>query len=90
MATAAAPSHDFIPVAEAAARLGMSRNSVKRRLQVGLLRGYVDDTNGYHYISVDSIERLLRHLDDLRASAILPGAEPMGDRWLRGQDEDDD
>lgn len=81
MAVAAPSSEGFVPVAVAAERLGISRNSVKRRLAAGVLRGYADPSNGYQYVSEASLVNLERLLERLRAAAQLPGSEPLDERW---------
>jgi hypothetical protein len=81
MAVAARSPDSFVPVAAAAERLRISRNSVKRRLAAGLLRGYADPANGYQYVSEASLANLEHLLERLRAAALLPGSEPLDERW---------
>jgi len=71
----------YIPVSEAAERLGISRNSVIRRIKAGRLESYQDPDNGYHFVSERSVEATLRRLQALRAAAALPGSEPLDERW---------
>jgi hypothetical protein len=73
--------HQFIPVAQAAEQLGISRNSAIRRIKMGRLEAYQDPDNGYFYVSERSVKTVLRRLQALRAAATLPGSEPLDDRW---------
>jgi len=73
----------FIPVAEAAERLGLSVNTVKRRVDAGILRGYQDPINGYYSVAERSVEDLLRVRQALQRSAALPGAEPPRKEWTK-------
>ncbi|SRR5581483_276807 len=66
---------DFVLVGEAAKRLGISHNSVLRRLKAGALKGFSDQVNGYHYVSVSSIDNTIRLREDLARAATLPGDE---------------
>ena len=66
----------FIAVAEAAERLGLSVNTVKRRVDAGILRGYRDPVNGYYSVAEQSVDELLRVRQALQRSAALPGAQP--------------
>jgi biotin operon repressor len=78
MAVLASPLHsDFVSVGKAAELLGISRNSVKRRIAAGLLRGYTDPSNGYQYVSRASVDDIVRLLRRLQASAQLPGSQPI-------------
>jgi hypothetical protein len=86
-----ASSPDFLTVGEAATRLGMSANSVKRRLDAGILRGYRDPDNGYHYITVESVDRLADNRRRLREAALLPGRnQSIGGKWGPAPGEDSD
>ena len=57
--------HHLVPIAEAAARLGLSRNAVQRRIETGLLRGVRDDRNGYRFVTLASLNDLLALIHDL-------------------------
>ncbi len=70
----------YIPISEAAKRLGISRNSILRRIKAGRLESYQDPDNGYHYVSERSVEATLRRLEGLRRAALLPG-DPLDERW---------
>ena len=73
----------FIPVAEAAERLGLSVNTVKRRVDAGILRGYQDPVNGYYSVAEQSVDELLRVRQALQRSAALPGAQPPRKEWAK-------
>lgn len=73
----------FIPVAEAAERLGLSVNTVKRRVDAGILRGYQDPVNGYYSVAEQSVDELLHVRQALQRSAALPGAQPPRKEWAR-------
>jgi len=64
---------DFVLVGGAATRLGLSHNSVLRRLKTGALKGFIDHVNGYHYVTVKSIDNTLRLREELARAATLPG-----------------
>ena len=64
---------DFVLVGEAAKRLGISHNSVLRRLKTRALNGFTDQVNGYHYVTVKSIDNTLRLREELARAATLPG-----------------
>jgi hypothetical protein len=82
MATLSRPTEAFASVGDAAKRLELSPNSVKRRLTAGILKGYQDPENGYHYITNESIERLLHNRRQLQLAAQdLPGRSPLSERW---------
>jgi len=66
---------DFLLVGEAAKRLGISHNSVLRRLKTGALKGFTEQVNGYHYVSGRSIDNTLRLREELARAATLPGDE---------------
>jgi hypothetical protein len=53
------PAGDLVPIAEAARRLGLSRNAVQRRIDSGFLAGERDPENRYRFVSRASLERLL-------------------------------
>lgn len=81
----------FSSVGDAAKRLSLSPNSVKRRLTAGILKGYQDPENGYHYITNASIERLLQNRRQLQLAAQeLPGRSQLSDIWASSPVEDDD
>jgi hypothetical protein len=90
MATTAPVSRpEFLTVGAAAQRLGMSANSVKRRLAAGVLRGYKASENGYHYVTAASVESLLLHRRQLQEAAMMPGrGQGDPDRWAPPSDED--
>jgi hypothetical protein len=88
MAVLAPPAPGFISVREAAELLHLSRNSVKRRIAAGLLRGYVDPSNSYQYVSKASVDEMLRVLQELQAAALLPGSEPVDERLTDAAEED--
>ncbi len=49
-----------IPVQEAAIQLGLSRESVMRRLATGELEGGKDGLSGRWYVTRESVERYLK------------------------------
>ena len=57
--------HDLVPIAEAATRLGLSRNAVQRRIDTGLLQGTRDERNGYRFVTRASLNELLTLIHDL-------------------------
>ena len=73
---------EYVPVREAERLLGLSRNSVLRRIKLGLLRGYPDPDNGYYKVSRASIEEALRRRNSARelAESRLPGSTPLSSR----------
>jgi hypothetical protein len=73
----------FIPVSEAADRLGLSVNTIKRRVDAGILRGYRDPINGYYSVAEPSVEDLLQLRQALQRSAALPGAEAPRKEWTK-------
>lgn len=66
----------YVPVREAEQLLGLSRNSVLRRIKLGILNGYPDPDNGYYKVSRASIQEALRRRREAHdlAEAVLPGA----------------
>ena len=66
---------DFVLVGHAAKRLGISHNSVLRRLKIGALKGFTDHVNGYHYVNVRSIDETIKLREELARAASLPGDE---------------
>ncbi len=58
-----------IPVQEAAIKLGLSRESVMRRLATGELEGGRDQLSGRWYATLESVERYLQEQQD-------PAADP--------------
>lgn len=83
MATTGPREGRFIPVAEAADRLGLSVNTVKRRVDAGILRGYQDPINGYYSVAERSVEELLQLRQALQRSATLPGTRPPRKEWAK-------
>ncbi len=67
----------FMPAAEAAGRLGISLNTVKRRVQARILAGYRDPVNSRYQVSEKAVEDALELRAALRRSAMLPGATPL-------------
>jgi DNA-binding MurR/RpiR family transcriptional regulator len=78
---------DFMPIAEAAERLGISRASAIRRVRAGRLGGYRDPDSGYYYAHRAAVAATLRRLQALRAAAKLPGGEPLDDRYRAPAEE---
>lgn len=72
----------FIAASEAAARLGLSLNTVKRRVDRQILAGYKDPVNGYYYVSERSVRRALELREALQRSALLPGAAKPRKEWV--------
>lgn len=64
----------FISAAKAASRLGISLNTVKRRVDARILAGYKDPVNGRYEVSDKAVEDALELRAALRRSAMLPGA----------------
>lgn len=60
-----ATDQDLVPIAEAATRLGLSRNAVQRRIDSGLLKGARDDRNGYRFVTRASLNDLVALIHDL-------------------------
>lgn len=71
----------FIPAAEAAEALGLSVNTVKRRVDAHILRGYKDPHNGYYSVDRQSVRELLDLRAALQRSASLPGAGRPRKEW---------
>lgn len=70
----------FIPASEAAERLDLSLNTVKRRVDAGILRGYKDPITQRYEVNLRAVEELLQLREALRRSASLPGsARPRRD-----------
>jgi hypothetical protein len=67
--------HDLVPIAEAeaAARLGLSRNAVQRRIDIGLLDGVRDERNGYRFVTRALVETLRDAQEMIAAIAVMPG-----------------
>ncbi|KKL51817.1 hypothetical protein LCGC14_2291660 [marine sediment metagenome] len=57
-----------IPVQEAAIQLGLSRESVMRRLATGELEGGKDGLSGRWYVTRESVERYLAKQQQAAAS----------------------
>lgn len=72
----------YVPVREAEQLLGLSRNSVLRRIKLGILTGYPDPDNGYYKVSRASIEEALRRRREAQelAETALPGSAPLEPR----------
>ncbi len=81
------PRAGFLPIAEAAERLGISRSSAVRRFRAGRLRGYQDPDSGYIYVAEDSVDEVLQRLEILRAGARLPGDRQLDERYRPPADE---
>jgi len=64
----------FIPASEAAERLGLALNTVKRRIDAGILAGYKDPITQRYQVSARAVADLLELRVALRRSASLPGA----------------
>jgi hypothetical protein len=80
--------HDLVPIAEAAARLGLSRNAVQRRIEIGVLEGVRDERNGYRFVTNTSLDRLLDLARAQEAIASFPyylDAGPVDPDSLLGQ-----
>ncbi len=69
----------YVPVRVAEQLLGLSRNSVLRRIKLGILQGYPDPDNGYYKVSRASIEEALRRRREAQelAETALPGGVPL-------------
>ena len=77
-----ASEQELVPIAEAAARLGMSRNAVQRRIESGLLEGVRDERNGYRFVtraSLDELLDLIRALDVVSSSSLFRDQHPEDD-----------
>ena len=72
----------FMPVREAEQLLGLSRQSVLRRIKLGLLAGYPDPDSGYYFVSRESVEEALRRrrLAQDAAAAPFPGSTSLEKR----------
>jgi hypothetical protein len=64
---------ELVPIAAAATRLGLSRNAVQRRIDIGLLEGVRDERNGYRYVTRRSLEALKDAQEMIATIAIMPG-----------------
>lgn len=73
----------FISAADAASKLDVSVNTVKRRVEAGILRGYQDPINNYYSVAEASVEDLLELRQALKRSAALPGAGRPRKDWAR-------
>jgi len=67
-------AEQFISAAEAAERLDLALNTVKRRVEAGILRGYKDPITQRYEVNLRAVEELLQLREALRRSASLPGA----------------
>lgn len=76
------PDDGYVPVREAEQLLSLSRNSVLRRVKLGMLKGYPDPDNGYFKVSRASIEEALRRRREAQelAETALPGSVPLETR----------
>ena len=79
----AANAARFIPAAEAADQLGLSVNTVKRRVDARILRGYKDPHSGYYLVDERSVRELLDLRQALERSASLPGAGRLRKEWTK-------
>lgn len=71
----------YVPVREAEQLLGLSRNSVLRRIKLGLLRGHPDPDNGYYQVSRASVKEVLRRRREAQelAEASPPAGVPLSE-----------
>ena len=83
MTTSRPQGEHFISAADAAAKLDVSVNTVKRRVEAGILRGYQDPTNSYYSVAEGSVDDLLEVREALKRSAALPGARPPRKEWAK-------
>lgn len=67
-------SEEFISASEAAEFLDVSLNTVKRRVDARIIRGYKDPITQRYEVSRRAVEDLLELRAALRRSALLPGA----------------
>jgi len=65
---------EFISANEAADRLELALNTVKRRIDGGILRGYKDPITHHYVVSRRAVDELLEQRAALRRSALLAGA----------------
>jgi len=73
-------AEQFISASEAAERLDLALNTVKRRVDAGILRGYKDPITQRYEVSLRAVQDLLELRAALRRSASLPGsAQPRRD-----------
>ena len=63
----------FVPIQEAVRLLGISHNSVLRRIKLGALHSYRDPHNGYRYVAEYSVDDVLKLREDIAKAAALPG-----------------
>ena len=64
----------FVPIQEAVRRLGISHNSVLRRIKLGALHSCRDPHNGYRYVPEYSIDQMLKLREDIAKAVALPGS----------------
>jgi len=83
MTTSRPREERFISAADAAEKLEVSVNTVKRRVEAGILRGYQDPINNYYSVAEGSVEDLLELRQALKRSAALPGARPPRKEWAK-------
>jgi len=69
---------DGIPIAEAAARLGLSAEAVRKRLQRGTLQGYKDDDGGW-FMLLDGLGEASGRQDTVRTERQDDGRTPRPD-----------
>lgn len=61
---------EFVSAAEAAKLLGLTKNSVIRRLEAGLLAGYRDPVDNQYRVARRAVDGLLEDRRALREAAI--------------------
>ena len=69
---------DGIPIAEAAARLGLSAEAVRKRLQRGTLHGYKDDDRGW-FVLLGDLDEASGRQDTVRTDCQDDGRTPRPD-----------
>jgi hypothetical protein len=80
--TPPASEQELVPIAEAAALLGIGRNAIQRRIESGLLSGVRDERNGYRFVTLESLERVLktiRALDVISSFSYFADQHPEDD-----------
>lgn len=73
----------FVSARTAAARLGLSAATVRRRVDAGILAGRRDPATGRYQVRARAIADLLELRAALRRSAALPGAAAPRASYLR-------
>ena len=66
----------FIAASEAARHLGVSLNTVKRRVDAGLLAGFKDPDNGRYTVNASAVARALLTRARLERKAAIAPARP--------------